>query len=95
MDQELDDKRYINTEFIYRQHLVKTKRKKIFTLKPGRFINKECLKGRPQWEYINNKYLQYVQKRLILSTSLKKIIVNQEKARPIGLKGASSRTLDP
>ena len=33
--------------------------------------------------------------RLILNTSLKRIIVNWEKARPIGLKGASSKTLDP
>ena len=34
-------------------------------------------------------------KRLILNTSLKKKIVKREKARPIGLKGASSRALDP
>ena len=34
-------------------------------------------------------------KRLILSTSLKRIIVSREKLRPIGLKGASSRALDP
>jgi len=34
-------------------------------------------------------------KRLILSTSLRKIIVRREKARAIGLKGASSRALDP
>ena len=33
-------------------------------------------------------------KRLTLYTSLKKIIVNWEKVRPIGLKGASGRTLD-
>ena len=34
-------------------------------------------------------------KRLILSTSLRRITVNWEKARTIGLKGASGRTLDP
>ena len=34
-------------------------------------------------------------KRLILSTGLKKIIVRWEKVRPIGLKGASGRALDP
>ena len=34
-------------------------------------------------------------KRLILSTSLKRMTVNWEKARPIGLEGASSRTLNP
>jgi len=34
-------------------------------------------------------------KRLILSTSLRKIIVRWEKVRAIGLKGASGRTLDP
>ena len=34
-------------------------------------------------------------KRLILSTSLKRMTVNREKARAIGLKGASGRALDP
>ena len=34
-------------------------------------------------------------KRLILNTSLRRIIVSWEKARAIGLEGASSRTLDP
>ncbi len=34
-------------------------------------------------------------KRLTLSTSLKRIIVSQEKAKPIGLEGASSKTLNP
>ena len=34
-------------------------------------------------------------KRLILSTGLRQKTVKWEKARPIGLKGASSRTLDP
>ena len=34
-------------------------------------------------------------KRLTLSTGLRRIIVSQEKARPIGIKGASSKTLDP
>ena len=34
-------------------------------------------------------------KRLTLSTSLKRTTVNQEKVRPIGPKGASSRALDP
>ena len=33
-------------------------------------------------------------KRLTLSISLKRIIVNQEKVRPIGPKGASGRALD-
>ena len=27
----------------------------MLTLELGRFINKECLRGRLQWEYINNK----------------------------------------
>ena len=34
-------------------------------------------------------------KRLILSTSLRRIIVNWEKVKPIGLKRASGRALDP
>ncbi len=34
-------------------------------------------------------------RKLTLSTGLRKIIVRQEKARAIGLKGASSRALDP
>ena len=34
-------------------------------------------------------------KRLTLNTSLRRMIVNWEKARPIRLEGASSRTLDP
>ena len=34
-------------------------------------------------------------KRLILCTGLKKIIVRWEKVRAIGLKGASSRALNP
>ena len=34
-------------------------------------------------------------KRLTLNTSLRKIIVNWEKVRVIGLKGASGRALDP
>ena len=46
MDWELDDKRYINTEFIYKWHPIEAKREGIITLKLGRFINKECLRGR-------------------------------------------------
>ena len=34
-------------------------------------------------------------KRSILSIGLKRVIVSQEKAKPIGLKGASGRALDP
>ena len=34
-------------------------------------------------------------KRLTLSTGLRKMTVNQEKVRPMGLKGASSKALDP
>ena len=34
-------------------------------------------------------------KRLTLSTGLRRIIVNQEKARPIGLEGTNSKALDP
>ena len=34
-------------------------------------------------------------RKLILSIGLKKIIVNWEKVRPIGLEGASGRILDP
>jgi len=34
-------------------------------------------------------------KRLMPYTSLRRIIVSQEKAKPIGLKGANSRALDP
>ena len=34
-------------------------------------------------------------RKLIPSTGLKKIIVRREKARAIGLKGASSRALNP
>ena len=36
----------------------------------------------------------YLEKRLILSTGLKKKI-SWEKLKPIGLKGASSKALDP
>ena len=32
--------------------------------------------------------------RLILNTGLKRKIANQEKVKPIGLKGASSKALD-
>ncbi len=46
IDWELDNKRYINTEFIYRWHLIEAKREGILTLELGRFLNKECLKGR-------------------------------------------------
>ncbi len=45
-DWEYDNKRYINAEFMYRWHLMEAKREGMLTLKPGRFINKECLKGR-------------------------------------------------
>ena len=34
-------------------------------------------------------------KKLILNTGLKKVIARQEKARAIGLKGASGRASDP
>ena len=34
-------------------------------------------------------------RKLIPNTSLKQKIVNWEKVRPIGLEGASGRTLDP
>ena len=34
-------------------------------------------------------------RKLILSIGLKKIIVNWEKVRPIGLEGASSKALKP
>ena len=34
-------------------------------------------------------------RRLILNTGLKRTIVNWEKVRAIGLKGASGRVLDP
>ena len=54
----------MNAEFIYRWYLIEAKREGMLTLEPGRFINKECLKGRLQWEYINNKYLQYIQKKV-------------------------------
>ena len=40
-------------------------------------------------------FIIYLKKRLILSTGLRRIIVNWEKVRPIGPKGASSRALDP
>ena len=45
-DWKYDNKRYINVKFIYRWYLIKAKREGIFTLKLGRFINKEYLKGR-------------------------------------------------
>jgi len=38
--------RYINVEFMHGWHLIETKREGILTLKLGRFINKECLRGR-------------------------------------------------
>ena len=34
-------------------------------------------------------------KKLVLSTSLRRMTVSQEKARPTGLKGASSTALNP
>ena len=43
---ELDNKRYINAEFMHRWHLTKVKQKGILTIEPGWFINKECLRGR-------------------------------------------------
>ena len=46
IDWELDNKRYINTKFMYKWHLIEAKREGILTLKPRRFINKECLRGR-------------------------------------------------
>ena len=45
-DWELNNKRYINAEFMYRWHPIETKREGILTLKLGKFINKESLKGR-------------------------------------------------
>ena len=49
---------------MHRWHLIKAKREGILILKLGRFINKEYLKGKLQWEYINNKCLQYIQKKI-------------------------------
>jgi len=46
-DWKYNNRRYINAEFMYRWHLIEAKRKGILTLKLGRFINKECLRGRP------------------------------------------------
>ena len=37
----------------------------------------------------------YLEKKSTLSTSLKQKTANQEKARPIGLEGASGKALDP
>ena len=64
MDWEYNNKRYINIEFIYRQYLIEAKREGILILELGRFINKEYFRGRLQQEYINNKYLQHVQKKI-------------------------------
>ena len=46
MDWELDNKRYINAEFMYKWHLIGDKKDGMLTLELGRFINKECLRGR-------------------------------------------------
>ena len=46
MNWELDKKRYINIEFMYKWHLIEAKRERMLTLELGRFLNKEYLKGR-------------------------------------------------
>ena len=42
---------------MYKWHLIEAKREGMLTLEPGRFINKECLRGRLWWECIDNKCL--------------------------------------
>ena len=61
---ELDNKRYIKVEFMHRWYLIEAKREGIFTLELGRFLNKEYLRGRQQQECIDNKYLQYIQRKI-------------------------------
>ena len=51
-------------EFIYRWHPIKAKQEGILTIELRQFMNEECLRGRQQWEYINNKCLWYIQKKI-------------------------------
>ena len=76
IDWELDNKRYINIEFMHGWNPIEVKREGIVTLELGRFLNKEYLRGRQQQEYTNNKYLQYVQKKINTKYQPKDIKVN-------------------
>ncbi len=46
IDWELDNKRYINIEFMHKWYLIEAKRERMFILELGRFLNKKCLRGR-------------------------------------------------
>ena len=46
IDWKYDNRRYINAKFMYRWYPIEAKREGMLTLKPRKFINKECLKGR-------------------------------------------------
>ena len=45
-DWKYDNRRYINTEFMHKWHLIGDKRDRMLTLEPRRFMNKECLRAR-------------------------------------------------
>ncbi len=47
MDWRYNNRRYINTKFMYGWHLIEAKREGMFILELERFINKEYLRGRP------------------------------------------------
>ena len=64
IDWKYNNKRYINAEFIYRQHPTKVKREGMLTIELRQFINKEYLRGRQQQEYTDNKCLQHIQKKI-------------------------------
>ena len=46
IDWKYNNKRYINAEFMHKWYLIKIKQEKMLTIKPGRFINEKCLRGR-------------------------------------------------
>ena len=46
IDWKYNNRRYINAEFMHKWHLIKAKREGMLTLELGRFINKECFRGR-------------------------------------------------
>ena len=94
-DQKYNNKRYINAKFIYRQYPIKAKREGMLTLKLGRFINKKYLKGRLQWEYINNKYLQHIQEKINTKYQPKENNSQAGKGEGYRTKGSQQQSLRP
>ena len=59
--QTRDKRKYRNTKYIYRWHLVDNIELNKLILQPGRYLTEEYLEGRQQWECLENIYLQYIE----------------------------------